>query len=180
MVETKWAPFSATLVDKTVKKLCSRLFSKKVWKIISLVIWMLILRLIFGEGVRVCVCVCGGGGYLNCDSIVVKVASQRFLGQGLHKFIWEALKHPAGRGICSDAHAHAQRVVVHFCCHPVVVSGTTASLRPAVSWRGRARFSAVVLESRLSPATWTVSSCMPMQVPQMGKKSPALLACQHI
>lgn len=38
MVETKWAPFLATLVDKTEKKLCSRLFAEKVWKIISLVI----------------------------------------------------------------------------------------------------------------------------------------------
>lgn len=43
MVETKWAPFSATFVDKMEKKLFSCLFAKKVWKIISLIIYMLIL-----------------------------------------------------------------------------------------------------------------------------------------
>lgn len=37
MVETKSAPFAATFVDKTEKKLRSFLFAKKVWKIITLI-----------------------------------------------------------------------------------------------------------------------------------------------
>lgn len=49
-------------------------------------------------------------------------------------------------------------------------------LLPVVRLRGIATFSAVVFVSRFSPATSTVSSCMPMHVPQMGKKSPASLA----
>lgn len=40
---------------------------------------------------------------------------------------------------------------------------------PVVKLRGNAKFSAGVFVRRFSPATSTVSSCIPMHVPQIGK-----------
>lgn len=46
---------------------------------------------------------------------------------------------------------------------------TATKHEPVVKLRGNAKFSAGVFVRRFSPATSTVSSCIPMHVPQIGK-----------
>lgn len=92
-------------------------------------------------------------------------------------FLWSALVVKCFINKASFIHSCSyskpfQFTTIHKCVlHESTMSPVTwAHVQlPVVRLRGKATFSAVVLDSRFSPATRTVSNCMPKHVPHMGK-----------
>lgn len=66
--------------------------------------------------------------YLHWNSIVVKVASERFLSQSLHELVGETLKHPTRAGFCREKYLlEKQQNLKDFISQIIIIRWKTAS-----------------------------------------------------